>query len=340
MVKLRLLISLIALVFLGIVITFAYSVIAQWREPSPIVLPPVKVIKDVVISNQPRLQIDTEDLKRNGKPITIKYYVFQEGDTTYYTYIYTWEFSDTPWYFNMLGYVDHDWDYEPVIVAINNNTSEIRYVYDAGHYRAGITNSGSLLIQKDIHDFIPSEIPSSSVIQKENFEEITTQQLASMNKQISAIPRLPFGKALGLTWACINPGMVIEKHYFSGDHESSFVPVETTCLGGLLAGISLVLLLQGIGLIIRRSTLISFGFSLCIGIVSGLVGGMIGGFLNYVFPITASNESIFVVTILAVLVSGVLGYTFCKFVFRKVTKEILLFGILCSISAGLLTSLW
>ena len=99
----RLAICLLLCILLVVLALSLYSILPLKHESS------IEFINDQDISQaditlyQPYLYIDPDDEERNGKPIEIRYFV---GDTellSYYTLLYTWEFSDTPWYFQMLG---------------------------------------------------------------------------------------------------------------------------------------------------------------------------------------------------------------------------------------------
>jgi len=188
----------------------------QHKEVSSFTETPPNVPTEV-FNNQPRLHIDPEEVKRNGRLPQIRYCINRMEGMTYYTYVYVWTFSDTPWWAQVLGYPDHAWDYEPVIVCIDNETGQTKYIYDKGHYRAGVTQNRELDVKRGSHYFGPSSKTGGVTFSRENFKEMTDEQLQLMNKALGEIPRIPFGRELSLNWACKNPEKVEQKGSFSTD---------------------------------------------------------------------------------------------------------------------------
>ena len=127
----RAVISLLLCIFLGLGALYLYSVFPQEYGPSTKGIGSQIISQADIILHQPYLYIDPIDEERNGKPVEIKYYASDTEILSYYTLIYIWEFSDTPWYFQMLGYVDHSWDYEPIIIVARSSRILRLYVIDS-----------------------------------------------------------------------------------------------------------------------------------------------------------------------------------------------------------------
>ena len=189
-----------------------------------------------VLDNQPRLYIDSEDERRNDSPLAIGYCVHRNENATYYTYVYQWVFSDSPWVGQLLGYPDHEWDYEPVIVRVDRFTGQTRYIYDKGHYRAGMTESRDLEVEPGSHRFSPSNARAGRTFSAESFSQITRDQLDMLNQDLATLPRLPFGGDLSLDWACNDPSQVGRHSEFSTDSKASHIPVQVNGLGGGTVG--------------------------------------------------------------------------------------------------------
>ncbi len=336
-------ICLLLCICLGLGALYLYTVFPQEYKSSTKVISSSVISQADVISRQPYLSIDPLDVERNGKPIEIRYCA---GDTkllSYYTLLYIWEFSDTPWYFQMLGYVDHSWDYEPVIVVINKRSNEVSYVYDRGHYRAGITQSRFLEVMKNTHHFVSSENQDGKVFNASHFQKLSPDQFELMNRQITTLPRLPFGKALSLDWACNTPESVIEERSFSGAKGRGFVPVQTNILGGALAGLAASAIIKYIAILMGCLIGISWRRAIWIGLMGGLAGGITGGISTYIFQlISLSKSSDIIAVLMAIVMGAALGAIISKIMYkdRMLGYNIAVLGIICGITGSILTSIW
>jgi hypothetical protein len=242
----------------------------------------------------------------------------------------------------MLGYVDHDWDYEPVIVVINKQSNEVSYIYDRGHYRVGITQSHFLEVKKNTHHFAPSENQNGKVFNASHFQKLSPDQFELMDKQIAAIPRLPFGKALNLDWVYNTPESVIEERSFSGAKGRGFVPVQTNVLGGALVGLAASAIIKCIASLMGRLVGISWRLALRLGLTGGLAGGITGGISAYVFQLTSPSKTIDMIAVLiAVVIGAALGAVISQIMYKgRVLGYITIIGIICGITGSLLTSIW
>ena len=329
-------------IFLVLGALYLYSSLPPKYESSTAVVDDQAIPQADVISHQPYLDISTTDLERNGKPIEIGYCTTSTELLSYHTLVYTWEFSDTPWYFQMLGYVDHSWDYEPVIVVIDKQSSDASYVYDGGHYRAGITQSRFLEVQTNTHHFAPSENQDGKAFDASHFHELTSEEIELMNRQIGALPRLPFGKALSLQWACTSPENVVRERSFSGGKQRGFVPVQTNMLGGVLAGLATSSIVKCIASLIGCVIGITWRRAIWIGFTGGLAGGVACGILTYVTQLTSFHNSRAIAVLLAVVTGAALGAVICKIMYRGLTlrSNTAVIGITGAVISGLLTSMW
>ena len=322
---------------------YLYSVLPPKYESSTDVINNQVISQADVIAHQPYLHIAPMDLERNGEPIKIGYCTSDAELLSYYTLIYIWEFSDTPWYFQMLGYPDHGWDYEPVIVVIDKRANDVSYVYDSGHYRAGITQSRFLEVKINTHHFAPSENQDGKIFDASHFHKLTPEQFELMNRRIAALPRLPFGKALSLQWACTTPEDVIQERSFSGGTQRGFVPVQTNMLGGMLAGLAASTTIKCIALLIGYVIGITWRRAIWIGLISGLAGGITGGTLTYIAQlISSSNNNHIIATLIAIVMGAALGAIICKIMYKGLIlrSTVAVLGIICGIAGSLLTSMW
>jgi len=339
----RAVICLLLCIFLGLGALYLYSVLPPKYDSSTSVISSRVISQADITSYQPYLYIDPMDEERNGKPVEIRYCASDTELLSYYTILYIWEFSDTPWYFQMLGYGDHSWDYEPVIVVINRRSNKISYVYDRGHYRAGITQSRFLEVKKNTHHFAPSENQNGKIFNASHFQKLSPDQFELMNRQIAALPRLPFGKALSLDWACNTPESVIQEMSFSGTKERGFVPVQTNILGGVLAGLAASATIKCIALLIGCLIGIAWRRVIWIGLIGGLAGGITGGISTYIFQSSSLNKSNDIIAVLmAIVIGAALGAIISKIMYkgRMLGYDIIILGIICGITGGLLTSIW
>jgi len=198
---------------------------------------------------QPRLYIDESEIVRNGGPPTVIFCGKSSGAVSYYTYVYSWRFSDNTWWGRILGYPSHQWDFEPVIARIEIGSSP-QYVYDAGHYRAAVTHEPDLVVVPGTHYFRPSHDRVGQPFTAEYLEPLSPGLLDSMNGAIGRLPRLPFGRQLSLDWACRDPSRVIEHASFSSDDNSAPIPIQVLWILGALSGTAVgVALRSGLGVI-------------------------------------------------------------------------------------------
>jgi hypothetical protein len=341
--RIRPAVCLLLCIFLVLGALYLYSVLPPKYESNTSVISNQVISQADIIAHQPYLYIDPTDLERNGKPIEIGYCTSDAELLLYYTLIYIWEFSDTPWFFQMLGYPDHGWDYEPLIVVIDKQTNEANYVYDKGHYRAGITQSRFLEVKINTHYFAPSENQDGKIFDASHFHKLTPEQLDLMNRQIAALPRLPFSKALSLQWACNTPENVIQERSFSGGTQRGFVPVQINMLGGMLAGLAASTIIKCIALLIGCVIGITWRRVIWIGLMGGLAGGITGGTLTYIAQlISSSNNSHIIATLIAIVMGAALGAIICKIMYKGpiLRSNIAVLGTICGIAGSLLTSMW
>lgn len=335
-------ICLLLCIFLVLGALYLYSILPLKYESTTKLISRQVVSQADITSYQPYLFIDPMDEERNGKPVEIRYCASDTEMLSYYTLIYIWEFSDTPWYFQMLGYVDHSWDYEPVIIVINKRSNEVSYVYDRGHYRAGITPSRFLEVRQNTHHFAPSENQNVKVFNASHFQKLSPDQFELMNRQIAALPRLPFGKALSLDWACNTPESVIEQRSFSGAKGRGFVPVQANIFGGALAGLAASATIKCIAILMGCLIGISWRRAIWIGLMGGLAGGITGGIHTYIFQLISLSKTIDITAVLiAVVIGAALGAIISKIMYKgRLLGYITIIGIICGITGSILTSIW
>jgi len=299
-------------------------------------------IEPAVLQNQPLLLIDPEDLERNHDELLIHYCVNSDSTATYYTYIYEWTFSDTPMWSELLGYPDHNWDYEPVIAVIDHSDGSLTYIYDSGHYRAARTSSKYLAVSKGTHNFATSDSGLGESFGEEAFCTLTPGRLSMMNEQLAELPRLPFGSKLSLQWACNEPAKVVSKGKFSADEVGGKLPVQVNLVGGALIGCLLSILAWMFTVLTKSGERIPITKVVVVGTFSGLAAGITGGSvsdmaLNYFHNIAASVCSGFFVGALAGLVVYIL---LCHNVSRSWPISVVSIVQVSSILVALTVSLW
>jgi len=250
-------------------------------------------IAAAVLQNQPLLSIDLQDLNRNSDGLVIYYCINSDSIATYYTYIYEWTFSDSPMWGELLGYPDHNWDYEPVIAVIDHTDGSLTYVYDRGHYRAATTSSKHLVVNKGTHNFAPSSNGLGEPFGEETFRKLTPSRLSTMNEQLAHLPRLPFGSKLSLQWACNEPAKVVSKGEFSTDEVGGKIPIQVNLVGGALIGTLLSILVWVFTNFTKSRKRIPIKRVVVVGTFLGLAAGITGGIvsdiaLNYFHNIVAS----------------------------------------------------
>jgi len=290
-----------------------------------------------VLEYQPSLDIPPGELDRNDAPLIVGYCVNQATAATFYTYIYIWTFSDSPWWAEFLGYLDHSWDYEPVIVRVDHRTRKTTYIFDKGHYRAGITDIPSLNVERGTHRFAVSVGSDPASISPGNFLKVDTEFLAQMNRRLGRLAAIPFGPGLSLTWACNDPAKVEEELVFSSDFNDSSVPARTNAFAGIAIGmISVGLALSVIFLISPRPNRFILA-ALWIGAIGGGISGLVGG-----FAIESVNGTLGIVmgSILGMLV-GALGFIALARVFSqgRLLERVVL-GVASATPSAILCSAW
>jgi len=192
--------------------------------------------KCFVIEHQPYLLIEDGA----EPPSMILFKDISLDDFQYILYLYVWEFSNTPWIFEILGYSDHPWDYEPIIVVHNKTTGEIvECIYDSGHYRASISTSMAYEVTPDAHYFIPhiSLDDNQEYYQGEadNFYFLTESIYVLIEDKLQKLPRVPFGRPLSLDWAIHNPERVKRIGSFSTDSRDAKIPLRLYFIVAVLA---------------------------------------------------------------------------------------------------------
>ena len=233
------------------------------------------------------------------------------------------------------------------ILSLNVRLTKIRmltkFSHDKGHYRAGITQSRFLEVKNNTHHFAPSNNQSGKVFNASHFQKLSPDQFELMNRQIAALHRLPFGKALSLEWAFNTPGSVMQEMSFSGATGRGFVPVQTNALGGMLAGLGASATIKCIALLIGHLISISWRRAIWIGMISGLAGGITGGISTYIFQlISLSKGNDFVAVLMAIVIGAALGALISKIMSkdRMLGYNVAALGIICGMTGSLLTSIW
>jgi len=175
-----------------------------------------------------------------------------------------------------------------------------------------------------------------------HFQKLSSDQFELMNRQIAALPRLPFGEALSLDWACNTPESVIQKRSFSGAKGRGFVPVQTNILGGALVGLAASTAIKCIALLMGCLIGISWGLAIWIGLMGGLAGGITGGISTYVFQLISLNKTIDMTAVLiAVVIGAALGAIISGIMYKgRMLGYITIIGIICGITGSILTSIW
>lgn len=295
-----------------------------------------------VINYQPNLIVSSKEKAQNNAPIQVFYSVKYAKDAEYYTYIYVWTFSDTQWWGELLGYPDHNWDYEPIIVRVDNKNSEINYYYDSGHYQAGITTNGQFSVENGTHRYTPTNSGVGESFSVERFKKLTTLDIDEMNDLIEYLPRLPFGRKLSLDWAYNSPWKVADKGAFSTDDRVAQLPWQVNIVGSTALGIVL-----GILLVLVRLKYKSLGFSRWLHtfifyVIAGVIGGIAGGFIS---PVVLELIDIKGLSIVVSVASGCLAFFALGFTVRRKypfdsSPIIRTVGISCVSLSALLTSVW
>jgi hypothetical protein len=185
--------------------TFNSSAIGQAQQTADL---------ETVTQFQPLLAFSAESAER---PSEVRYCASLTPQHRYITYIYVWDFSESPAMSELLGYRSHAWDFEPVTVRVDNASGEIEYAYDSGHYMAATATPTTLYVDRFSHRFIAAAGLAGDGQAKERFAPVTGESLAEMNRLLAGIPRLPSGPTLSLGWACSGPARVFESGYFSSD---------------------------------------------------------------------------------------------------------------------------
>jgi hypothetical protein len=242
--RLRLLAPVIAATLLAAVGHAAFaSSPAQQLEPSDL---------DSVVEAQPRLNFATGSTDR---PTEVSYCSVSGAFYDYTTYIYAWDFSESPTVSQLLGYSSHSWDFEPIIVRTSRSTGAVDYAFDSGHYRAGVTERNEFYVSPSHHRFIETSGAVTETQPVEKFVPVTSASLDEMNVLLEKLPRLPFGRGLSLGWACNDPGQVFASGYFSRDGAPrTKLPFQLT----LLIGVA-VMLIATPAFVIAPLLLRSFG---------------------------------------------------------------------------------
>ncbi len=297
-----------------------------------------------VLDNQPKLHIDPVDEARNGVPIEIKYCINKTETTTCITYVYVWTFSDTPLIGELFGYPDHDWDYEPVIVCIDNATGAKKLIHSTSHYRASVTTSEELEVTKNTHGYSPTTKTGGKTFPVENFKEMTEEQLRLMNNALSGIPRLPFHPELSLNWACKDPLKVEKNRYFSSDTKPSRVPPQTNGVGGAALGAGGGAAAKGVasGLGLKALAEAGVGGPAVVGAVSGLAGGVVGGAVSEAVQNAGGSKATGAVvgTLAAAGTGALVGAAIGSVIPGVGTAAGAVIGGICGGIGGLITSLW
>ena len=297
---------------------------------------------EFVVDNQPRLHIDPTDVQHNKIPLEIRYYINRIASTTYITYIYIWEFSNTAWWAELLGYSDHSWDYEPVIVRIDNQLGDIKYIYDRGHYIAGITNNSNLTVTKGSHGFSPTDSTGGRLFPADTFNQLILEELSEMNEKIEPLHRLPFGQKLSLDWAYYNPAKVEQKGAFSTDNGFASIPAQTNAFAGIIVGIFITILIKALTLITTRFPPVKLLPTGIICISLGSAGGILSGVITPLVQnateshVLGTLTGLLSVTIISLLLSMVLVVAYK----RELLTLLILFGGLSGAFSGCLTSIW
>lgn len=168
---------------------------------------------------QPKMILPEDDQSEDGEPFQINdvFYRLNESDSeVHVTLIYSSNFSDTNWFAEQLGYPDHDYDFEPVIVHIDKQSGDVSYTYDKGHYRSGTTESNSLEISEGAHYYTPQET-GGSTLDASLFKPLSEEKLQAINSELHSLPPLWWGRGLSLDDAVNHPERVRDGGYFSGD---------------------------------------------------------------------------------------------------------------------------
>ena len=298
-------------------------------------------VPPIVLANQPRLHVEPDEIKRNGAGIIISYCVHHDSMATYYTYVYEWTFSDSPAWAELLGYSDHEWDYEPIIAVVPND-GRPRYVYDKGHYRAGSTDSNQFTVKSGTHRFAPASKGNGQVYGPERFRELTPRRLTVMNKVLAKLSRLPFGSSLSLDWACNDSAKVESAGQFSTDTPGGRLPVHLHAIAGIVGGFGLSGFLWRLARGLGYPTVGRFRVVMGIGIVSGIVTGLASGIVsdmlldNINSLIMSSFLGMFTGSSLGLLTTLVLSHRFAASMMVSILGVV---GV-SNLVTGLFTSLW
>ena len=248
-------------------------------------------VPDDVLANQPNLQIDKSELERNGDTLRIGYCVNHSDLESFYTYVYIWSFSDTPLWGELLGYPDHSWDFEPIIVRVRRAPPSHEYIFDKGHYRAGLSSSPNFVVKNKTHQFEVRDDDREMAFPSTQFLELSPPQVAHMNELLDDFPALPFGRGLSLEWACRNPIQVLREGSFSSDSAVARVPTRLQLLAGLLLGLLVGIFVK---FLLRLYKKVDFSWVAVIALcsASGLVGGLVGAMINTEIEALVASESI------------------------------------------------
>ena len=174
------------------------------------------------------------DVQRNGGPPDAWYCVSATADRLYVAYVYEWTFSETPWWGQVAGYPGHEWDYEPILAEVDLATGDARYHFDGGHYRARSTVENRFHVVPDSHYYRTGTPDGGAVALNPALRPLDHMRLRAMHDRAIALPRLPFGRPLGLQWLCDSPARIVESGVFSADAPGYGVPRRIPVLAGFL----------------------------------------------------------------------------------------------------------
>ena len=298
-------------------------------------------IPPIVLASQPRLHVDPDEIIRNAASIIISYCVHRDSMATYYTYVYEWTFSDSPTWADLLGYSDHEWDYEPIIAVVPNNGRRT-YIYDKGHYRAGSTGSNQFTVDAGTHRFSPSNKGNGQTYPPEQFRELTPRRLSVMNQDLTNVSRLPFGSSLSLDWACNDPARVEDEGQFSTDTPGGQLPVRLHVFAGIVGGFGISSFLWWLARGVGYPTFGRFRVVVGIGIVSGLITGVTSGIVSDMLShninslIMSSFIGIFIGSSSGFVATAVLSHRFAA---SMIVSMLVIVGV-SNLVTGFFTSLW
>jgi len=156
--------------------------------------------KDIALKHQPLLELDP---KEPDHIIDVFYKVEHYKDKISILYVYSWDRQDSPFFGWLL---DHAFDYEPVVVTIDDKGKVIKVAYDRSHYRVGVTDKPYLRVVKGFHNYKPLAERPEKAWKAKVMRPLTPRVLKGMDADLKSVKRfLGLFKPLSLLGAYIDP---------------------------------------------------------------------------------------------------------------------------------------